>query len=169
MKMLSRNEWIAVGAALVVIALFFLFSGSFNSMISSPKPQDSVSTTTDATATPVVTSPVPGLTVEDSKVGEGTVVATAGDILTVDYVGTLADGTKFDSSLDRGQPLVFKLGVDPVIEGWQKGLVGMKEGGKRRLVISPSLAYGSAGVQGVIPANATLTFDVELHKIQPGE
>jgi peptidylprolyl isomerase len=88
-----------------------------------------------------------------------------GDALTVDYVGTLEDGTKFDSSIDRGTPFSFTLGVGQVIVGWDEGMVGMKVGEERKLTIPASLGYGAGGVPGVIPGNATLIFDVTLLKI----
>lgn len=88
--------------------------------------------------------------------------AKAGDNIRVDYVGTLEDGTKFDSSYDRGMPLVFTLGSGRVIQGWEQGILGMKVGEKRKLTIPSGLAYGAAGIPGVIPPNATLIFEVEL-------
>lgn len=93
--------------------------------------------------------------------GEG-VGAKNGDILAVHYVGRLEDGTKFDSSLDRGNPFSFELGIGKVIKGWDLGLLGIKVGEKRILTIPPDLAYGEKGVSGIIPPNATLIFEVEL-------
>lgn len=101
--------------------------------------------------------------VEDLVVGTGS-TAVAGDTLNVHYTGWLADGTKFDSSYDRGQTYAFRLGAGQVIAGWDQGLAGMKVGGKRRLIIPPSLAYGSSGY-GPIPGNATLKFEVDLVSI----
>lgn len=103
------------------------------------------------------------LVVEDLVVGTGA-TAVIGDTLTVNYVGTLTNGTKFDSSYDRGTPFVFQVGAGRVIAGWDQGVPGMKVGGKRRLTIPPSLAYGSQAV-GSIPANSTLLFDVDLVSI----
>lgn len=105
------------------------------------------------------------LQIQDITQGQGVKVKT-GDTVAVHYTGTLADGKEFDSSYDRSQPFSFTVGQGQVIQGWDQGLVGMKVGGKRRLVIPSSLAYGPAGVPGVIPPNATLLFEVELLGIQ---
>lgn len=88
------------------------------------------------------------------------------DTLVVNYTGTLLDGTKFDSSLDRGEPISFVLGAGRVIAGWDQGLLRMKVGEKRKLTIAPELAYGEAGYPSVIPPNATLIFEVELVEIK---
>ncbi len=101
------------------------------------------------------------LKIEDIKVGEGA-AAKAGDLVSVHYTGWLTDGTKFDSSVDRGEPIEFPLGAGMVIAGWEQGLEGLKVGGKRKLTIPPELGYGEAGAAGVIPPNATLIFEVEL-------
>ena len=105
-----------------------------------------------------------GLQIEVLKEGTGTGTKT-GDTVSVHYTGTLTDGKKFDSSLDRGQPFSFKLGAGLVIKGWDQGLVGMKVGEKRKLTIPPDFAYGDAGAGGVIPPGATLIFEVEMLKI----
>ena len=101
------------------------------------------------------------LKIEDIKVGEGA-AAKAGDLVSVHYTGWLTDGTKFDSSVDRGEPIEFPLGAGMVIAGWEQGLEGLKVGGKRKLTIPPELGYGEPGAAGVIPPNATLVFEVEL-------
>jgi FKBP-type peptidyl-prolyl cis-trans isomerase len=101
---------------------------------------------------------------EDIKIGEGEEVR-GGDYIIIHYLGTLEDGTKFDSSYDRGQPFKTRIGVGDVIEGWDMGVVGMKVGGKRKLVIPSQLAYGDREI-GAIPANSTLIFEVELLGIE---
>lgn len=102
---------------------------------------------------------------KDLVVGKGVAVQNY-DEVTVDYSGTLTDGKKFDSSYDRHEPFKFIVGLGSVIKGWDLGLIGMKVGGKRSLVIPPELAYGKRAVgNGLIPANSTLDFTVEVHKI----
>lgn len=102
-----------------------------------------------------------GLQYIDIKKGEG-LVPKQGQTVIVHYTGTLADGTKFDSSRDRNAPFRFKLGAGQVIKGWDEGLASMKVGGQRTLIIPPELGYGTQGAGGVIPPNAILHFDVEL-------
>ena len=100
----------------------------------------------------------------DLRAGTGA-EAKAGDRVTVHYTGTLIDGTKFDSSRDRGQPFSFTLGRGQVIAGWDQGVAGMKVGGQRKLTIPPEEGYGARGAGNVIPPNATLEFDVEMVRI----
>ena len=114
------------------------------------------------------TQPVTQLEMKDEVVGTGA-TAVAGDTVTVNYVGSLTDGTVFDASANHGTTgFTFALGAGQVIKGWDEGIVGMKVGGKRILVIPPSLAYGDQAVGNVIPANATLVFEVDLLNVQKG-
>ncbi len=106
-----------------------------------------------------------GLQYIDQAVGTGD-TAKAGQTVSVHYTGWLTNGKKFDSSVDRGQPFSFKLGVGQVIKGWDEGVQGMKIGGKRKLTIPSNLGYGARGAGGLIPPHATLVFDVELLGVQ---
>ncbi|ACD82456.1 FKBP-type peptidyl-prolyl cis-trans isomerase [Candidatus Methylacidiphilum infernorum] len=112
----------------------------------------------------IVTTPS-GLKYIDYVVGSGSAVSP-GKRITLNYVGKLEDGKIFDSSLARGKPFSFVLGVSRMIKGWEEGVSSMKEGGKRRLIIPPSLGYGTEGVEDVIPPNATLIFDIEVLKVE---
>lgn len=131
-----------------------------------------------ATATPTTPAPAPkepaaggliatrsGLAYEDIKPGAGMEVGP-GQTAVVHYVGTLEDGTQFDSSRDRGTPFSFRVGAGHVIRGWDEGVVGMREGQIRRLRIPPDLAYGVRGAPPKIPPNATLWFEVELLEVR---
>lgn len=105
------------------------------------------------------------LKVEELEAGSGA-EAQPGKTVTVHYVGTLADGKKFDSSRDRNEGFSFRLGAGQVISGWDQGVPGMKVGGKRRLTIPPELGYGPMGYPPVIPPNSTLVFEVELLEVR---
>ena len=140
---------ILLGLLVVVSASYFIFS------------RNTVKSTEMKNQTqPTGTTAKPDLKIEDTKVGTGKEVKS-GDTIIIHYNGTLTDGTKFDSSYDRGQPFETAIGVGKVIQGWDQGVVGMKVGGKRKLTIPPELGYGAQTV-GPIPANSTLIFEVEL-------
>lgn len=159
---------IAVGLA-VVIALGFLYFGPSLFMPSGGAEAVALgeASTTTAMQQPFAPGqPLPTeLTIQDSVVGTGA-EAVPGTEVTVHYVGMLPDGTVFDASANHGQPFSFPLGAGAVIKGWDQGVAGMKVGGKRVLIIPPTLAYGEAGAGGVIPPNATLIFEVELLEVK---
>jgi peptidylprolyl isomerase len=142
-------------AALAIGALVYLFSLLTNT-------RESPSTT--ATPGAEVTTPS-GLKYIDEVVGTGESPAP-GKAVTVHYTGTLADGTKFESSLDLNKPYTFVIGRGTVIRGWDEGIMTMKAGGKRKLIIPPNLGYGASGNPPDIPPNATLYFDIELLDIK---
>ena len=160
MKKLSKKEAIAVVTTLVVITGFVVFGSlglfSKSSTLSLNNLNMNISDTGAQQA--------PKLLIDDLTVGTGT-EAVAGKHVVVNYTGTLTDGTVFDSSYTRGEPFPFDLGAGQVIAGWDQGLVGMKVGGKRKLVIPADLAYGDRAI-GPIPANSTLIFEVELLEVK---
>lgn len=156
----------------LVIAVIFVFQNLKNKEeenLEDALSQQKVTLTPGATPSPTPTqtsAETKGLKIEVLKQGSGE-QAKIGDKITVHYTGVLSDGTKFDSSVDRGQPFVFTLGVGQVIKGWDQGILGMKVGEKRALMIPPDLGYGAAGTPGgPIPPNATLIFEVELLKVE---
>ncbi len=104
------------------------------------------------------------LVVETIQEGTGDQVVESGDDIVIHYRGTLEDGTVFDSSYDRGEPFQTQIGVGEVIRGWDEGVIGMKPGEKRKLIIPPAMGYGEQGI-GSIPPNSTLIFEVELVEI----
>ena len=148
---------------LLVIFALFATVGLMLGCGGSNKPSTSIM---DGNASPLKVSGSPvttssGLQYWDIVVGTGA-TAAAGSTVKVHYSGFLTSGQKFDSSRDRGEPFSFVLGAGQVIKGWDEGVAGMKVGGKRQLRIPPQLGYGDRSAGGVIPANATLIFDVEL-------
>jgi peptidylprolyl isomerase len=150
-----KGLWIVIVPVFVVAAIFVLARSTAQKTVSGTTPQ------VEGTVAPKNMEQVK---IEDLKVGTGK-EAQKGNKITVNYLGTLTDGKKFDSSYDRNQPFSFILGGGEVIEGWDQGLQGMKEGGKRKLTIPASLAYGE-NAMGAIPANSTLIFEVELLKVE---
>ena len=143
----ERNKQARLVAILVVIALA---AAAVTYLIANRNSNSSGSEVTTAS----------GLKYVDVAEGSGATTQN-GQMLTVHYTGTLQNGTKFDSSVDRGKPYEFRLGTGSVIKGWDEGLLGMKVGGKRKLIIPPALGYGARGTSN-IPPNSTLLFDVEL-------
>jgi FKBP-type peptidyl-prolyl cis-trans isomerase len=129
------------------------------------KPAAKPASTGPSKVTGAATKTASGLEYWDVKVGVGT-VAQSGQHVKVDYTGWLTNGKKFDSSVGTGRPFEFMLGASQVIKGWDEGIAGMKVGGKRQLHIPPDLAYGAAGYPPLIPANATLVFDVKLLEVK---
>ncbi len=132
-------------------------SGQFNF----PTPSNSLKADGPAAAASSDATISAKLEIQDIKVGTGSAVK-AGNTIKIHYTGTLTNGQKFDSSIDRGQPFETQIGVGKVIKGWDLGVVGMKTGGKRKLIIPPDMGYGAQGMGNVIPPNATLIFDLEL-------
>jgi FKBP-type peptidyl-prolyl cis-trans isomerase len=165
---MSKN-FIVTALVGIVALIFFAYLIFVFGAFSSPPETPAQNTTADSTTRQATTSqtnstaskaPEGELKIEDITVGDGQEVKS-GDTVEINYTGTLTDGTKFDSSYDRGKPFETKIGVGQVIEGWDKGVVGMKVGGKRKLTIPPSMGYGDQSA-GSIPPNSTLIFEVEL-------
>ena len=162
---------IAVALALSVVAMFFMFPGLSPFGKSAPTETAAADTTIQTQPDSTTTTTMP--TTENSDQLQGTdevvgtgAVAANGDSVTVNYVGSLTNGTVFDASANHGSTgFTFTLGAGQVIKGWDIGVAGMKEGGKRKLIIPASLAYGDRAVGNVIPANSTLVFEVELVKV----
>ena len=163
MKNLNQSEKVGVWVALIVIVLVFvaiMFTGNQSERFQG---NDSLNPDLSLSVLPGERNDSlskGGLIVNDVLVGSGQ-QAEDGDVLVVHYRGTLSDGTQFDSSLDSGQPFSFELGAGQVIDGWDAGIIGMREGGVRVLSIPPEMAYGSQQT-GPIPPNSTLNFEVQL-------
>ncbi len=157
----TLNKNIAVAIALAVITLFFGILGALNFPLWG---LGGSRTTVPEVAANNISVKDSGLIIQDTVVGTGAEVS-AGAKVSVHYIGLLSDGTKFDSSVDRGQPFAFTLGAGQVIKGWDEGVVGMKVGGTRVLGIPPELAYGNRAI-GPIPANSALFFQVQLLSVE---
>ncbi len=157
MRKLSQAEWIAIAVGVVVIfAVFYVFTPLqfSDNTLQSPQSQPN---NNGSTSRKVLES---GLIVDDRVIGQGA-EATNGSKVSVHYVGRLLNGKQFDSSIDRDTPFTFTLGKGDVIAGWDEGVVGMRVGGRRVLIIPPELGYGSTALSS-IPANSTLVFEVVL-------
>ncbi|ACM21433.1 peptidylprolyl cis-trans isomerase lipoprotein, FKBP-type [Geotalea daltonii FRC-32] len=150
-----RNVEKFIVMLLLLVAVVIPACAQKEPKVSEPQKADSASAAANAVKTPS------GLSYVDLVPGNGPSPA-AGKPVKVHYTGWLENGTKFDSSVDRGEPFVFNIGAGQVIPGWDEGVMSMKVGGKRKLIIPPQLGYGTAGAGGVIPPNAKLIFEVEL-------
>ncbi len=164
--MSRKNTNIIVILAIVAVVIFVVLGlmgfGGF-----SPVPKADDATGAQAILNEIKnTGTVAALRIQEISEGQGDGVVV-GDTITVNYIGVLPDGTVFDSSEIHGEPFTFTVGQGKVIQGWEQGLLGMKEGGRRLLAIPPALGYGAQAI-GQIPANATLIFDVQLVKRVPG-
>lgn len=146
--------------ALIVIVIIFMAFKYYKSDEVGKKPQ--VQTENNQ----IKEDKTMNLKIETTQEGTGDAVVKSGDVISVHYTGKLENGTKFDSSVDRGTPFEFQIGQGMVIQGWEQGLLGMKVGEKRTLTIPSELGYGASGAGGIIPPNATLIFDVELISIK---
>lgn len=167
---MEKTIYVIIFLGVVILGAIFLFKPSENREISENKKteEEVKSDNNEPTATPVTpvraTETPEGLKIEVMKEGQGQ-EAKNGDTVFVHYTGWLLDGTKFDSSVDRGTPFSFILGAGQVIKGWDVGVLGMKPGEKRKLTIPANLGYGEMGTPGgPIPPNATLVFEVEFIK-----
>src|SRR6185369_3268565 len=156
MMLMTKNFGIAIAVGVIARCIFAYFSFGLNRTRASTEGQQAAQAGTAPSPTPDAA----GLKIEDEKIGTGPEVKS-GDTLEINYLGTLVDGTKFDSSYDRGEAFKTQIGVGQVIKGWDLGVIGMKVGGKRKLTIPPSLGYGDQAA-GTIPPNSTLIFEVEL-------
>lgn len=173
-KKLSVNEWVAVISSLAVVVIIVFFSFKSSPLIQSQSSANVIESITESNTNTMDFTKIIGsgdsyanvkeLGVEILQEGNGE-VAISGKTVSVNYAGFLTDGTKFDSSFDRNEPFEFTLGQGSVIAGWEQGVLGMKVGETRKLIIPSTLAYGERGV-GPIPGNSTLVFVVQLLEIR---
>lgn len=162
------QKYLIFASLFLCVAILLSFSGNYGGQTQGEEQLNNSQSKTMETEQGSVKSAnedAEGLQTEVLREGSGERVVQKGDTITVHYTGTLEDGTKFDSSVDRGQPFSTKIGVGQVIEGWDIGMIGMKIGEKRKLTIASDLAYGDSGIPGAIPGGATLIFEVELLSI----
>ena len=158
---MNKNILIALVIILIVVAAGAIY-------FSLPKKNNNMTQTTNSSDQSATNFDIQGMKVEILKQGTGE-GAKAGDNISVNYTGTLTDGTKFDSSVDPSfghvAPFPYTLGNNQVIQGWELGLLGMKVGEERKLTIPPELAYGAQSPSSLIPANSTLVFDITMVSI----
>lgn len=150
MKTLETKEWIAVIIGLFVVGFFFIFGHGLLSIFNNDTERSM--------------APQTEVSINEELIGTGE-IAQPGDSIAVHYTGKFQDGTVFDSSVGRGEPFQFILGVGQVIEGWDRGVVGMRVGGKRTLIIPPQYGYGMNDY-GPIPGGSTLIFEIELLRVE---
>ena len=153
---MNKNFLIAVAIGIAILGVFVFFTFGFYQGPSMTAPTTTTVNNTASQATELKT--------EDIKEGTGPAVKS-GDNIVIHYKGTLTDGSTFDSSYERGEPFETTIGVGQVIEGWDKGIIGLKVGGKRKLTIPPAMGYGDRPA-GKIPPNSILIFEVELLEIK---
>ena len=159
-KLLRKPFWEHTWAKLAIIVLVVLAVFSAIAYFNRSEEEESEANSNSSMSDSTNQTLENGLRIEDTLVGEGQEIKP-GDFVTMHYTGRLEDGTVFDSSVERGTPFEFQVGVGQVIQGWDQGVPGMKVGGQRTLTIPSDLAYGPNGVPGTIPGGATLIFDVE--------
>ncbi len=171
---ITANEWwtILIGVVIIaIIIILMMYTGSAEPATTAA-PSNSLNAVSNI-STPAATLSTGSTSASQTSQAGGLEIAQAGDTVTLNYTGKLANGTVFDSSASHGQPFSFVLGAGQVIPGWDKGILGMKVGESKVLVIPPNEAYGAQGVKNpstgkyIIPPNATLTFDVQLISVQP--
>lgn len=178
--MLNKYEMVGITVSIVLMALVLAFvryeplaaimsTGEVEEevvVVTNGETSDDEKALADAlTSAATDSGEITNLVINDVRLGEGDAVVEEGDTVIVDYIGATKDGTQFDSSYERGSPFYFTVGGGSVIEGWEKGLLGMKVGGKRVLVIPSEMGYGNRQI-GPIPPNSTLLFAVELLEIK---
>lgn len=167
---MDKKYFVYIGLVVIIIIIFYIAgSNKHNDIIKNQNTNNALSNNTMGTTTNLNNNEATNvdksqLKIEDLIIGSGKETKN-GDKIEVNYIGTLTNGQKFDSSYDRKQTFEFTLGNHEVIQGWDQGIIGMKEGGKRKLTIPPELAYGNKNI-GPIAANSTLVFEVELIKIK---